>query len=214
MVSLAIINCGSGNLRSVQKSFQKLGAIAEICDKPEKIKTADAIILPGVGAFSQAMQSLAKNNLISTIQQQVLELEKPILGICLGMQLLANDSEEGGVCEGLQIIPASVKKLNVTNYKNWNNRNLKLPHMGWNTVSAKQKSQLFNGLIDEHNYYFVHNFYVDCSDPSIVSATCNYGKPFTSAIETKNIFGTQFHPEKSHKSGSKLLSNFLAIVNN
>jgi len=214
MVSLAIVNCGSGNLRSVQKSFEKLGANAVICDDPIKIKAADAIVLPGVGAFSEAMQTLANNSLVSTIQQQVLEEGKPILGICLGMQLLANSNEEGEGCEGLKLIQAHVTKLDITTHKNWNNRSLKLPHMGWNNITVNQPSQLFNGLDGEHNYYFVHNFHVNCEDTSIISATCDYGETFICAIESNNIFGAQFHPEKSQKSGQKLLSNFLAIVNN
>ncbi len=204
---ICIINCNLGNLRNVQKALEKLGESAIISSRPEDIEKADALILPGVGAFGEAMETMRELDLVEVIRQEVLDRKKPLLGICLGMQLLAIDGYEKGHHQGLGLLPMSVRQLQ-------NEQNIpefRLPHVGWNNIAAKDK-MLFEGLPSDANFYFVHSFHAQCQDESIIAATCSYGQEFAAAVHRENIFATQFHPEKSQAYGFKVLHNFLNYV--
>lgn len=201
---IAIIDYGLGNLRSVSKALLLLGEDNLITNNKDDIEKADKLILPGVGAFGDGMKNLKESSLDKILTQQVLFKKKPILGLCLGMQLLAKNSEELGFHQGLGWIDAEVKKLESEKHK------LKIPHVGWNDVFPKKDAMLFKEM-HEPSFYFVHSYQVVCKDPDIVSATCNYGYTFTAAIQKGNIFGVQFHPEKSQKDGLKLLENFIKL---
>jgi len=202
---MIIIDYGVGNLRNVQKRIQSLGVNADISNSIENIKNASSYVLPGVGAFSNAMQKLKKLDLINVIRDNVLGEKKPILGICLGMQLLGKMSEEDGEHEGINILDFKVKKLKVK-------QNQRLPHIGWNEIHINKKTLLLDGIPDKANFYFVHSYYVNCNDNSIIAAQCNYGQDFTAVIEKDNIYATQFHPEKSQAYGAKVINNFIQIT--
>lgn len=202
---IAIIDYGMGNLRSVSKALELLGAQVCITSDKGEIKKAKGIVLPGVGAFIQAMENLKRLNLTSVICD-VLEKNKPFLGICLGMQLLFSESEEGGDCKGLGIIEGRVRRFGPGA--------LKVPHMGWNTVKFKAQSEkykIFDGISDNSYMYFVHSYYAEPKDKSLILATAEYGIEFTAAIAKKSIYATQFHPEKSHTLGLKILENFCKL---
>lgn len=211
MVAVTIIDCGIGNLRSVQKAFEKAGASPIISCRHEDIATARALVLPGVGAFGAAMQRLWELDLVELLRQEVLQSGKPILGICLGMQLLARSSEEGGTHDGLDLIPATVRRMDFTGTRDWAKRTLRLPHMGWNAVQPAQGSRLFNGIPAGSDFYFVHGYHVECDEPSMIAATCHYGANFVCGIEHRNIFAVQFHPEKSQKDGARLIGNYVRL---
>ncbi len=198
---LAIIDYGAGNLRSVQKACELLGAKAEITSDAATIEKADHIILPGVGAFGDCMQSLHKTNLIETVRQ-VAQSGKPFLGICLGMQLLFESSEESPGVEGLGIFPGEIVKIP-------KQENYKIPHMGWNSLRFPKETPLFAGLPENPFVYFVHSYYAKPKDTSIVAATTDYCGELTVSIQKDNIFATQFHPEKSGDIGLMILKNFL-----
>ncbi|OIO37307.1 MAG: imidazole glycerol phosphate synthase subunit HisH [Candidatus Omnitrophica bacterium CG1_02_49_10] len=206
---IAVVDYGMGNLRSVQKALESQGADARILSSPESIKEADKIVFPGVGSFGEAMNELRIRGLISAITGSI-ERGKPFLGLCLGLQLLFDASEEGGNTTGLGIVKGRVRRFD---------NSLKVPHMGWNGVKIKnQKSKikiggcpLFKGLDDEAYLYFVHSYYVEPEDENIVAARTEYGVDFVSAIWKDNIFATQFHPEKSQEVGLKILKNFVNI---
>ncbi|OCL26174.1 imidazole glycerol phosphate synthase, glutamine amidotransferase subunit [Orenia metallireducens] len=201
---IKIIDYGMGNLRSVQKSFEKVGYQAEITNKKEEILNADGVVLPGVGAFKDAMENIQKLDLIDTIHQVVKE-GKPFLGICLGFQLLFSESTEFGYTKGLDIISGSVKKFP-------DNLGLKIPHMGWNQLNLKQDNQIYDGLTDGEFQYFVHSYYVETEDKDVIGATTDYGIEFVSSIVKDNVYGAQFHPEKSSDKGLQVLKNFGKIV--
>lgn len=203
---IAVINYGMGNTGSILNMLKKIGAEAISTDKIEIIQKADKIILPGVGTFDNGMSNLYDLNLVETIKTELMVKKKPFLGICLGMQLLGRSSEEGNM-EGLNLIPFENKKFSFSN-----SENLKIPHMGWNIVKFNTDDPLFTSISDVQRYYFVHSYHAVCdsTDNSLIS--CDYGYEFTAAVRKDNIYGVQFHPEKSHKYGMNLLSNFVGGV--
>ncbi|MDD3374964.1 MAG: imidazole glycerol phosphate synthase subunit HisH [Candidatus Omnitrophica bacterium] len=195
---ISIVDYGMGNLRSVQKALEKVGATAIVTDNPDIISTSEKIVLPGVGAIAPAMDKLKSLKLIEIIKNAI-KNGKPFLGICLGLQLLFDQSDEGGTVETLGIIPGSVVRFT----------DLKIPHMGWNQLNIKQKNcPLFKGIEENSNAYFCHSFFVKPKNNEVSATTTNYGLDFTSSISKNNIFGVQFHPEKSQEIGLKILKNF------
>lgn len=200
---IAIINYEMGNLRSVQKGFEKVGHEATITDSPGEIAAADKVVLPGVGAFQDAIAALRDKQLVDPILAAV-RSGKPFLGVCLGLQLLFDVSYEDGEHEGLGVVPGKVLRFDLP-------REYKVPHMGWNQAKQKQQSPLFDGVQDESFFYFVHSYYVAPKDESVVAATCDYGGPFCAAIATGNLFAAQFHPEKSQTDGLRVLKNFAEL---
>jgi imidazole glycerol-phosphate synthase subunit HisH len=197
---IVIVDYGMGNLRSVQKGFEKVGCAAKVSRDPVEIKTADRLVLPGVGAFPECMRNLARFNLIEPILEFV-QLQRPFLGICLGLQLLFDESEEFGLHEGLKLVPGKVRGFE-------RNMGLKIPHMGWNQVILKKECPLFAGIEDGSYFYFVHSFYVDPRDKADVAAETEYGITFSCAVSRDNVFAVQFHPEKSQAGGLKMLKTF------
>lgn len=202
--SVVIVDFGMGNIRSVIRKINQVGYEGIITDDISKIKTAGKLLLPGVGHFLNGMNKLRERKLIDVLVEKVLGEKTPILGICLGMQLFTKYSAEGHA-QGLGWIDAETVKFQLSDIRH------KVPHMGWNTIEHKKDSLLLNGLPDNNSYYFVHSYHVKCNNPEDVLATTLYGYEFTSAIQKENIFGTQFHPEKSHEWGEKLLLNFLNL---
>ncbi len=203
---IVIVDYGMGNLKSIQNMFKKVGVAVKIASSHDEIMTADKLILPGVGAFDNAMKNLNEMKLIPVLREKVLAEKTPTLGICLGMQLLTERSEEGTL-PGLGWIKGETKRFAFTG----ENAKLRIPHMGWNTVEICKESKLFADMYDEPRYYFVHSFHVVCTDDSDSLCKTEYGYAFTSAVERGNIYGAQFHPEKSHKFGMKLLKNFAEL---
>lgn len=201
---IIIIDYGMGNLGSIVNMFKKIGLKAIISADPDIIQQATHLILPGVGAFDTGMQNLADRGLIPLLNQRVLEEHVPVLGICLGMQLLSRRSEEGQL-PGLGWIAADTLRFHPTPEE----PALKIPHMGWNFIEQQQQHPLLADMFEDPRFYFVHSYYVSCEQPNDVLATAAYGIPFTAMIARDNILGAQFHPEKSHKYGMKLLKNFV-----
>lgn len=199
-----IINYNLGNPKSIKNMLAYLGIESRISSDHAEIASADRLILPGVGHFQHGMTQLVKLGLIDVLKKEVLENKKPILGICLGMQLLTKHSEEGNL-EGMGFIDAQTKKFDLQD------SSLKVPHMGWNTVAFQKESKLIQEVSENPRYYFVHSYYVDCENQEDILFTTNYGEDFVSGFQHKNIFGLQFHPEKSHKFGMELLANFCKI---
>lgn len=199
---VCIVDYGMGNLMSVLRALELIGCKALVSNKPEDIRSAKRIILPGVGAFSVAMDNIKSLGITDVLYETVVEEGKPFLGICLGMQLIAEEGYEHGHHKGLGWIPATVSKFETTE--------VRLPHMGWNDVKPVQKEKsLFEEIADATpSYYFVHSYHVECDKP-YVGSTCDYGQNFVSSIQYKNIYATQFHPEKSQKNGIQLLKNFI-----
>ena len=198
---IAIIDYGAGNLRSVQKTCEYNGATAVVTSDKDKIKSASRVILPGVGAFGDCMESIKKNDLLDCIRN-VCESGTPFLGICLGLQLLFENSEESPNADGLSIFKGK-------NIKIPKKDGLKIPHMGWNSLHIEKNSPLFKGIDDGSFVYFVHSFYMCPEDKSIISATCNYSENLPVALWSGNINAVQFHPEKSGSTGLKMLKNFI-----
>lgn len=196
---ISIIDYGMGNLRSVQKAFEYLGYQVVITDEYDVINNSSHVILPGVGAFDDAMKALRKRDLIGTIKKQI-KSGKPFLGICLGMQLLFDKSYENGEHEGLKIFSGDIVKFNLDN-------NLKVPHMGWNKIDVK-KGNIFDEDLDNQYVYFVHSYHVLKESKDIIAIKTNYGYEFTSAIAKDNVYATQFHPEKSGDIGLMMLKKF------
>lgn len=204
---IVIIDCNLGNLASIANMLEYMGIEAKISGNPDDIESASKLILPGVGAFDHGMDNLHSKEILDLLNKRVLIDEIPILGICLGMQLLCRSSEEG-VNQGLGWIQADVKRFNQARSE----RNIKIPHMGWESVEYRPGSILYNSWdLMESRFYFTHSYHVVCDNDNDVSATAYYGYNFTASIEKNNIFGTQYHPEKSHKYGMKILKNFCAI---
>lgn len=203
---IVIIDYNMGNLRSVQKAFERVGADAIISNNHEVIKKASKIVLPGVGSFKDGMENLDKLDLITILNEEVISKKKPFLGICLGMQLLSKKGYENGETKGLSWVDAEVIKFDFTNYE----KKLKIPHVGWNNVKYKNKNRLFDNILDNSDFYFVHSYYFNTVEDVITSST-DYGFDFTSSIQKDNIYAFQFHPEKSQNVGLKLLENFVNI---
>lgn len=197
---VAIIDYGAGNLHSVKNALDFLGAESEITGDREKIEKASHIILPGVGAFGDSMKSMEKSGLIETVKKAA-DGTKPFLGICLGLQLLFESSEESPGVEGLGIFKGSVVKIP--------DRGLKIPHMGWNNISLTKKSRILPD--NEPFVYFVHSYYIQPTDKDVVSARTEYGEVLDIAVERGNVFATQFHPEKSGDAGMEILRRFLSL---
>ncbi len=200
-VMIAIIDYGAGNLRSVAKAVAKLGYQAEITSESQKVLDADIVILPGVGAAGDTMESLRQLGMIETIKRVIVE-SRPFFGICLGLQVLLTKTEESGGYDCLDLTPGTVRLLP---------SDLKVPEMGWNQVRQQIEHPVFDGIEDESNFYFVHSYYVDPVDESIVAGVTEYGLDFCSMVIKDNMVATQFHPEKSGDVGLKMLSNFLGI---
>jgi len=203
---IAIVDYDMGNTGSILNMVKKAGGEAIISSDPEQIENADKLILPGVGAFDAGIQNLAKLGLVNIFRKKVTEQKTPILGICLGMQLLTKRSEEG-VLQGLGLVDASTVR-----FKLISSSGLRVPHMGWNSVVVRKESPLFYDMYPDPIFYFVHSYHVVCRNAEDVLSTTNYGHDFVSSLQIGNIFGTQFHPEKSHKYGLKLMRNFLELV--
>ena len=202
---IIIVDYGMGNVGSILNMFKKLGVDnVTVSNKIEGVEEADKLILPGVGAFDNGMKNLKESGLIPVLNKKVIEDEVPVLGICLGMQLLCNKSEEGEE-PGLGWIDADVIKFRIDDTINF-----KIPHMGWNYIEIKGANPLISKE-QKNRYYFVHSYYVKCNVEEDILARANHGFDFTCAVQHENIFGTQFHPEKSHKFGMKLLKNFALL---
>lgn len=197
---IAILDYGVGNLKSIHNMFKKVGVESVITSDSHVIQQAEKYLLPGVGAFDHCITRLKSADFFSDLEHAVLVKRKPVLGICLGMQLLTNNSEEGQL-EGLGWIDAHTIKFNLENKK------LAIPHMGWNKSHPRNQESLFSHL-EENRFYFVHSYHVICKNDRNILATTHYGQEFTCSVHQDNIFGVQFHPEKSHKFGMRLLKNF------
>ena len=211
-MKIAIIDYESGNLKSVSKAVELASnnilnkSDVKIINSANDLKDFDKIVLPGQGSFKQCYQSLLSiEGMIDELTSAVLEKQKPILGICVGMQLFSSFGEEDGGSKGFDWIKGKVNKINLTD------KNLKLPHMGWNNISINQKSKLFSGIENESHFYFVHSYAFNVENDQFISATTNYSSEIVSAVEKDNIFGTQFHPEKSQANGIKILENFVKL---
>jgi imidazole glycerol-phosphate synthase subunit HisH len=201
---IVIIDYGMGNIRSIMNKIHRAGYEASVSYEHDKIKKADKLILPGVGHFSNGMKRLRERKIIDLLNKQVLEHKVPILGICLGMQLFTRFSEEGNAV-GLGWLDSETVRFTLTDIKH------KVPHIGWNSIEKKKESSLFKDIPDNRQYYFVHSYHVKCNNNDDILTTSHYGYEFVSSIQKENIFGTQFHPEKSHEWGEKLLNNFLNL---
>lgn len=203
---IVIIDYGIGNVGSILNMLKKVNMKAIVSSDTSKIKNAEKLILPGVGAFDYAIENLNKAGLIETLNEAVIDKKTPLLGICLGMQLLTKKSEEG-TSKGLGWIDAETVRFRFDSKSS-----LKVPHMGWNEVEIKQQSPLFKEMYPNPRFYFVHSYHVKCNNASNILTTTNHGIDFASSIMKENIFGVQFHPEKSHKFGKKLLKNFAELI--
>jgi glutamine amidotransferase len=200
---IVIVDYGMGNLRSVQKAFEKLGHAARISSQPEDVRRADKVVLPGVGAFRDAIARLRETSLDQPILEQA-RAGKPLLGICLGMQLLFSRSFEDGEYEGLNLLAGDVVRF-------VSRPGLKVPHMGWNQLRFRSRPPIFQGLEDGAAVYFVHSYYPVARDAGVIAAEADYPEPFTAAVWRDNIQATQFHPEKSQRVGLTMLKNFAAL---
>lgn len=203
---IAIIDSGMGNVGSIANMLKKIGAEAVITNKKEELHEAEKIILPGVGTFDHGMECLREAGLPDIIRSETLENKKPLLGICLGMQLLGKRSDEGK-SEGLNLIDFETKAFNIPQ-----EMHLKIPHMGWDVVEFTQKDKILEGITGQQKYYFVHSYHAVCTNKENILMKCDYGYEFAAAVKNGNIYGTQFHPEKSHRFGMRLLENFVRRV--
>ncbi|MCL0078304.1 imidazole glycerol phosphate synthase subunit HisH [Dehalococcoidia bacterium] len=199
---IAIIDYGAGNLRSVLNAVTRLGCQPRITTSPDEVLSAQAVILPGVGATADTMESLRRLGLAGPIREFIAD-GRPFFGVCIGLQVLFTGTEEGGWHECLGAIPGPVRKLP---------SGLKIPHMGWNQVKQRVSHPVFGGIPDGANFYFVHSYYVEPDDESLVAGETDYGIPICSVIATGNLVATQFHPEKSGEFGLKMYSNFLKMA--
>ena len=200
---IAIIDYGLGNIKAFANIYKELNVRFTIAAKKEDLSTATKIILPGVGAFDHAMEQLKKSGMRETLDELVVQRKLPVLGICVGMQILALSSDEGRL-SGLGWIDGVVKKFKITDLIH----KTRFPHMGWNSVNPIPNTKLFKGLDIESRFYFLHSYYFQCHDKNNIIATSNYGNKFTCAVNLENIYGVQFHPEKSHQNGIRVLKNF------
>jgi glutamine amidotransferase len=205
MSAITVIDCGTGNLQSVNRRLDYLGAKVLISSNPSQVSNAEKILLPGVGHFGKAMESLVQTGLADALNEAVLVKKVPVLGICLGMQLMASSSAEGGGA-GLGWFGGSVVRLEVGDKLHF-----KVPHMGWNQVRRAKDSLLLKDIQDNSEFYFVHSYHYVPETEEEVLLTSDYSSSFTSGIERDNIYGVQFHPEKSHEVGMKMLRNFIHV---
>jgi imidazole glycerol-phosphate synthase subunit HisH len=203
-MSVLIVDYGMGNLGSARRSFEECGATIRVSDDPKSIAQAERIVIPGVGAFSEAMQRIRDMGWYGSLRRAALEERVPVLGICLGMQLLADGGEEGGETEGLGLISGRVRRLD-------NIGGERLPHAGWNEVYPRKECALFKDVSPGTDFYFVHSYHFVPDNPENLAATTPYCGDFASAVSAGNVLGVQFHPEKSSRAGFQLIRNFLAI---
>jgi len=202
---ITVVDYGVANLGSMLNMLKKIGAKARSVSTPQEIASAESIILPGVGAFDHGVNALKERGLDEAIKERVVEDEIPILGVCLGMQLLCKGSDEGDLA-GLGLIDAHCRHFNLDD-----GSSLKIPHMGWNVLIRKKSSDILNNLDSNSRFYFVHSYHMVCKNEMDVVAKSDYGGEFTAIVQQKNIIGVQFHPEKSHRFGMQLLRNFVEI---
>ena len=200
---IAIIDYQMGNLRSVQKAFERVGHEPVITSDPRVLQSADKVVLPGVGAFGDAMQELHSRELVEPIQE-IIQSGKPFLGICLGLQLLFEVGHEGGTNQGLGVLPGEVVRFDVP-------AEYKVPHMGWNTARVRNRPPILEGIEDAAHFYFVHSYYVCPNQAEVIALETEYCQPFCSMIWRDNVYATQFHPEKSQADGLRLLKNFAEL---
>ena len=203
---VVIINYGMGNIGSISNMLKRIGAEAVVSSNPQEIRKAARLILPGVGAFNNGMDNLNNLGLTFVLNEMVIQQKTPILGICLGMQLMTKSSEEGSR-PGLGWIDATTVRFKCGKEE----QNLKIPHMGWNVIQWRKESVLFKDMPEEPRFYFVHSYHAVCNDKEDILATTSYGYDFVSAFQKGNIIGVQFHPEKSHKFGMQVLRNFIGL---
>lgn len=203
---ISILDYGSGNIRAIRNIYERLDIPCEYISTTEEIDNADKIILPGVGAFDETISTLREKGIVSSLNKRIIEGNLPVLGICVGMQMLSNQSQEGKL-PGLGWIPGEVKMLD----KSLIQGKPKLPHLGWNSIKIIKETPLFKGIDQETGFYFVHSYYYQCADESNVLTTTDYGITFHSAVAKGNVYGVQFHPEKSHDNGIQLLRNFAEL---
>jgi len=202
---IAIVDYGMANLRSVQKAFEHEGTRAQIISQPEEIDRADKIVLPGVGAFQDAVATLRERHLAGPIVRHI-DKGKPFLGICLGLQMLFDVGYEDGEHKGLGVLRGRCVRFDVDH-----TMGLKVPHMGWNQLAIRSRSPILRDLADQSCVYFVHGYHVEPADESVIATTTDYGRPFVSSIWRDNLMATQFHPEKSQRVGLQMLANFAAM---
>lgn len=203
---ITIIDYGSGNISAIGNIYEKLNIAFKIARTPEDVEGAQKLFLPGVGAFDETIAKLDETGFRHALDKEVIQNKVPIIGICVGMQILAESSEEGNL-PGLGYIKGRVKKLDASVLR----AKPKLPHLGWNLVDVLKPNKVFKNIDHKIGFYFLHTYYFDCSNSEDVLATTNYGKDFASAVNHENIYGFQFHPEKSHHNGVKLLQNFALL---
>jgi glutamine amidotransferase len=209
---IAIIDSGIANLRSVEKGFQRLGAVAGIVEDPRRLREAAGIVLPGVGAFADGIAKLTRQGFVEALRDEI-ERGKPVLGICLGLHFLFSESEEFGLHKGLDLLGGRVRRFAADlPDPAVPGARLKVPHMGWNRVRVERPAPILAGLPDDPYFYFVHSYYVEPVDPTVTAGVTEYGVSFTSVIWRENLFATQFHPEKSQAAGLTLLANFAALA--
>ena len=205
-MKIAIINYGMGNLGSVRRSLENLGADVIVAERPIQLLDANRIILPGVGSFGEGMKKLSDEGWIESLQVEVMEQGKPLLGICLGMQMLSSSSEENGLNKGLNFISGKVLRIDQLGCS------LRIPHVGWNEVNYQEGTPLFNDIPQAIDFYFVHSYAFVADNPDSVIATSAYDISITAAVSKNHIFGTQFHPEKSSRAGQQILRNFIEFA--
>jgi len=203
--SVAILDYGVGNLTSVQNAVARLSVPVHITSDPKEIAAASHLILPGVGSFGEGMKGLTERGLIPILQQEVMAKKKPILGVCLGMQLLATEGFEHGHYQGLNFIPGTVKQIDTSESQ------LRLPHIGWNDVRITGTHAIAKGFTQPPVFYFVHSYCFVPTDPSVIAGVCEYGTEIVAILQSGTICGAQFHPEKSHDDGLKIFQNFLQL---
>lgn len=205
-MAIAVIDYGMGNLRSVVNAFSSVGARVVIARSPTDLPDCWGIVLPGVGAFKDGMVRLRDNGWIDALQREVMDKQKPFLGLCLGMQLMGSHGTEHGESEGLGWVPGEVVRLE------GGERSLKIPHIGWNDVDISIDSRLFREIGESAIFYFLHSYHLRPDDRGVIAATCAYGVEFAAGVECGNLFGAQFHPEKSQRDGLRILQNFASVV--
>ncbi|RMD83850.1 MAG: imidazole glycerol phosphate synthase subunit HisH [Candidatus Dadabacteria bacterium] len=201
---IAVVDYGMGNLRSVAKALERVGAEVEVTADPDCIAAAAGVVLPGVGAFGRCMENLRAAGLEAAVRRAA-RSDRPFLGVCVGMQILFDESEEFGPVRGLGILRGRVRRFRP------GRPDLKVPHMGWNRLTVVRRSPLLRGVPEGSFAYFVHSYYVDGVDPAIVTTTTDYGREFVSSVQWRNLYATQFHPEKSQAVGLRMLANFAAL---